>query len=389
MSRLKIDTVKIRQMNRSEIFEYIKKNPYVTRADISRELDLSFPTVTNIVSELTEARVVEEKKSNANTGGRSSMAYICVPNAKVAIGIQLSGRRIKGALVNLTGDIVGKVVIKNIPFEINEMYRRAIGELYQQLLTENQMKEEKVIGVGVTVQGLTDEEGTRIVSSYKLSQHDIRCDELTETIPVRNRLFHDSEAIGYNRKLWTGKNIFYISINSSIGGAILINDQIYLGNGSKAGEIGHMHLHKNGRKCYCGSRGCFDAYCNTLLLKDFAGGELEDFFKRVEQKEERYLAFWREYVENLAEAVYNIRLIFDGIILIGGELGNYSSYYLDEVREILDKEVFFHTDRARDYVFADGEGENAIVIGAAMYYIEKMLEDISETNQQMISEWHN
>mgnify|MGYP002235968129 CR=1 FL=1 len=67
-----------------------------------------------------------------------------------------------------------------------------------------------------------------------------------------------------------------------------MQDEVYNGNHNRAGEIGHMRLEKNGRRCYCGNYGCFDAYCNTLILKDAAGGELKDFFAGIDQGNREY-----------------------------------------------------------------------------------------------------
>ena len=58
MTGTKIDTIKIRQLNREQTFAYIKKNPGAARADVAKELNLSFPTVTSIVTELEEAGLI-------------------------------------------------------------------------------------------------------------------------------------------------------------------------------------------------------------------------------------------------------------------------------------------------------------------------------------------
>ena len=63
MTGTKIDTIKIRQLNREQTFEYIKKNPMAARADVAKELNLSFPTVTSIVTELEEAGLIRAEKS--------------------------------------------------------------------------------------------------------------------------------------------------------------------------------------------------------------------------------------------------------------------------------------------------------------------------------------
>ena len=69
MTGTKIDTIKIRQLNREQTFEYIKKNPMAARADVAKELNLSFPTVTSIVTELEEAGLIRAEKSTTNTAG--------------------------------------------------------------------------------------------------------------------------------------------------------------------------------------------------------------------------------------------------------------------------------------------------------------------------------
>ena len=281
MTGTKIDTIKIRQLNRDQTFEYIKKNPMAARADVAKELNLSFPTVTSIVTELEEAGLIRAEKSTTNTGGE------------------------------------------------------------------------------------------RVTCSFTEQMSDVRREELAKYIPVETRLFHDMTAAGYNQKLKLGQNVFYLSLNSSIGGTVLVQDEVYNGNHNRAGEIGHMRLEKNGRRCYCGNYGCFDAYCNTLILKDAAGGELKDFFAGIYQGNREYERILDEYVERLSDAVFNIRMLYDDTVLIGGELGEYADYFIEKVWGILDSQDIYREESAKDYVKVCEDGENVIAIGAAMYYINQ------------------
>ena len=371
MTGTKIDTIKIRQLNREQTFEYIKKNPMATRADVAKELNLSFPTVTSIVTELEEAGLIRAEKSTTNTGGRSSMAYSCDENARCAIGIQLSERYMKGLVLNLQGNVIGNVITEKLKFRSDDNYRRKIGELYQRLVREMGLKEGEILGVGITVEGLTDNEGERVTCSFTEQMSDVRREELAKYIPVETRLFHDMTAAGYNQKLKLGQNVFYLSLNSSIGGTVLVQDEVYNGNHNRAGEIGHMRLEKNGRRCYCGNYGCFDAYCNTLILKDAAGGELKDFFAGIDQGNREYERILDEYVERLSDAVFNIRMLYDDTVLIGGELGEYADYFIEKVWRILDSQDIYREESAKDYVKVCEDGENVIAIGAAMYYINQ------------------
>lgn len=371
MTGTKIDTIKIRQLNREQTFEYIKKNPGAARADVAKELNLSFPTVTSIVTELEEAGLIKAEKSNTNTGGRSSMAYICDENARCGVGIQLSERYMKGLVLNLQGQSIGDVVTKKLTFRADDTYRREIGKLYKQLVEDNHLKEAQILGVGITVEGLTDIEGERVTCSYVKEMADVRREELARYIPAENRLFHDMTAAGYNQKLRRGENVFYLSLNSSIGGTILVEENVYNGNHNRAGEIGHMRLERNGRKCYCGNHGCFDAYCNTLILKDAAGGELKDFFEKIDRGEQTYIEILDTYIERLTDAIFNIRMLYDSTVLIGGELGEYAEYFIEKVWNILDGQDIYREESAKDYVKVCEDGENVIAAGAAMYYINQ------------------
>ena len=72
-----------------------------------------------------------------------------------------------------------------------------------------------------------------------------------------------------------------------------------------------MIIHPGGRRCYCGKRGCLDAYCSALSLMSDPDGHLEDFFEDLERGEKSAVAKWDAYLDDLEIAVTNIRMIFD------------------------------------------------------------------------------
>lgn len=88
---------------------------------------------------------------------------------------------------------------------------------------------------------------------------------------------------------------FYISLSNNIGGAILIGQKVYKGEGPRSGEVGHMTIIPDGRECYCGQRGCFETYCNASILSDLSDGDLTLFFEKLEAGDKACMEAWKEY----------------------------------------------------------------------------------------------
>jgi glucokinase len=59
-----------------------------------------------------------------------------------------------------------------------------------------------------------------------------------------------------------------LTIGTGIGGGIIINKELYRGENFSAGEIGHIVIEINGRKCRCGNRGCLETYCSSEAMID-------------------------------------------------------------------------------------------------------------------------
>ncbi|HEX4573790.1 MAG TPA: ROK family protein [Gemmatimonadales bacterium] len=53
-----------------------------------------------------------------------------------------------------------------------------------------------------------------------------------------------------------------LTIGTGIGGGIVLYGKIYHGASDIAGEIGHMTIDLNGRRCKCGNYGCLEAYAS-------------------------------------------------------------------------------------------------------------------------------
>lgn len=56
----------------------------------------------------------------------------------------------------------------------------------------------------------------------------------------------------------TVKNMLVVTLGTGVGGGIILDGEIFRGSTGSAGEIGHMTMVENGRRCNCGNRGCLE-----------------------------------------------------------------------------------------------------------------------------------
>ena len=163
-------------------------------------------------------------------------------------------------------------------------------------------------------------------------------------------------------------------LSNNVGGAVFINGSVYMGDDYRSGEVGHLNIHPGGLPCYCGQRGCVDPYCSATVLTAISNGNLEEFFRLLGQNNEAALSVWSVYLEHLALAIRNVRVLLDCPIIIGGYVGAYIDKYLHDLKQLLDRYNSF--DKNSDYVVACKYKTESIAAGAALSFIKEFLSTI-------------
>lgn len=66
-----------------------------------------------------------------------------------------------------------------------------------------------------------------------------------------------AEAVfGNCKSVW---DYLWVTVSNGVGGALVLNGQLYEGGTGNAGEIGHVCVHPGGAQCACGNIGCLEA----------------------------------------------------------------------------------------------------------------------------------
>lgn len=383
------NNLEVKKLNRNRVFRYVNSLDETCMPEISAALDMSGPTVLTIINELKEAKVVKEVGEFQSTGGRKAKAIASIKDVKYAIGLDITKNHVGIVYTDLAQTAMKHERIHK-PFFYADQYFRELLELIQNFVKKNRIPEEKIEGIGISVPAIVDSERHIITQSHVLGIANVSGEKWLDCMPYPCELLNDANAAAIAEGIssdWQD-NMVYLSLSNSVGGAIVFadalnsrigmkigrgNGMMYMGNCWRSGEFGHMVIHPGGKTCYCGKKGCLDAYCSASRLANLEDGNLEMFFRKMEAGDAKYQRIWKEYLKDLAIAVDNLRMCFDCEVVIGGYVGNYIEPYIPQLRNMIAEKNLFQEG---DYVLACQYRKEASAFGAALYQMEKYISTI-------------
>lgn len=121
------------------------------------------------------------------------------------------------------------------------------------------------------------------------------------------------------------KDFLCLTYGTGIGGAIIMNSQIYKGLNGVAGEFGHIIVHPDGESCKCGNSGCYESYASTTALikkasqinQTWLNGKV--LFEQYHQQNASIITIVDEWIHEIAIGIVSLVHIFNPpAILIGG-----------------------------------------------------------------------
>ncbi|MCR1951053.1 MULTISPECIES: ROK family transcriptional regulator [unclassified Clostridium] len=263
----------IRKSNIVEILSLLYSKPNISRIEISKLINLNKASVSEIISLLIEKDIVYEIGigNGSSSGGRKPILLKLNEKAGCSLGIDLGIDYIRFLLTDLNKNVLSheRKEIKITKNNVVETIVDIINSL-QYIINEYNYG---LIGVSLSIHGRVFMDEIKFTPYYDLDKINLK-DELSKIMP--NISFHlenesNLAAIGeFQNSSESLNNSIVINVHTGIGAGIIINGELYSGFEGRAGEVGHMVLIPNGKKCPCGNNGCFEQYCAIpALLEDF------------------------------------------------------------------------------------------------------------------------
>ncbi len=312
---------------------------------------------------------------------------------ELVIGVDLGGTNVNSAVVDDDGRISHRAW-RSVSGS------RTAGEVVDRLVacvdtTMDSCGRDRVAGVGVGTPGLIIADTGTVVYAPNVPEwvdlplRSILHDRLRLPVTIENDA--NAAAIGEH---WVGgaaghANIVCITLGTGVGGAIIMNNEVWRGSNGAGGEIGHMTVVEHGRMCGCGAPGCLEAYASATalacqarellqngqesILADRVGGDLDRIdaamiAEAARQGDELARAVMHRAATLLGTAVSSLtNLLNPELIVIGGGVIKAGDLIFEPVRAEVARRAYRWSAGILRIVPAK-LGDDAGIIGAARHF---------------------
>jgi glucokinase len=206
---------------------------------------------------------------------------------KWILGVDLGGTNISVGALPIDGgdgDVPG---LRTVATEAHRgakfVVDRIIGLIHdamETVLSAEGGSESDFAGVGIGSPGPLNRETGTVINTPNLGWRNFPLrDLIANAVGLPATLDNDANCATYGEWwLGAGRNVdtlVGLTLGTGIGGGIVLNGQIFHGVSDAAGEIGHMTIEANGRRCNCGNYGCLEAYASgpAIALRAVEGIE--------------------------------------------------------------------------------------------------------------------
>ena len=377
MSEKGMNTMALKKINRSRVYQYIYKSKVTAKLQIVQDLQMGLSTVSQNLNLLEEEGLIERNGYFDSTGGRKANAIRIVPDFRISIGIGILKNMFHITAIDLYGEVLYTNTI-SLPYSNTESYYQQVADTIQEFLREHQYSEECILGISFATQGITSPDHRTVTYGAIMDNTGMNLDSFARHLPYPCHLEHDSKSAAF-LELWTHPELdssLVFLLNRNLGGAVITNHQIHQGSFMHSGTIEHMCINPDGPLCYCGNRGCLETYCSANSLEHSAGVPIKEFFPALrEKKSPRFSQIWEDYLNHLAFAMKNLNLVIDAPIILSGYLAPYITE--EDITYLLERiQSFSPFSLDREQILVGTHGQYTPAIGAALYYVDSFIRSV-------------
>ena len=313
-------------MTHKRIIAYYLNNSTSTIPELSKELNLSVPTIAKVIAEMCEDGYIVNCGKMDTGKGRSPVIYGLAPDSGYFIGVDLMSNGLNLGLMNFKGELVK--LDMDVPYQYRNS-QEGLDELcghVTDFIEQLDIAKERILNVGVNIPGRVNPEMGHSFSRFNFEERPL-VDLMAERIGCRVYIDNDTRAMTYgemSKGVVKGeKDVIFVNLSWGIGCGLILNGELYTGKSGFSGEFGHFPSFDNEVLCHCGKRGCLETEISGMalhrnLLQSVKEGRQTLLAEQI-MKDEASLTLDDIIEATLKEDLLCIELVED----IGQKLGRY------------------------------------------------------------------
>ncbi len=308
--------------------------------------------------------------------------------ATMAIGIDIGGTRLRVARISEDGRVL-------------EQHRRPTPAAEAEVLVDAIDEEVSAlvaalggpVPVGIGIAGLVTPEGV-VRYGPNIGIRDLPlAARLEERLGTSVIVLNDASAAALGeQRAGAGRgcaDLVLFTLGTGVGGGIVLGGELVVGRGF-AGELGHLLVQRDGRRCPCGNLGCLEAYASGRAIAGLAAERLDreagaSSLRDVAQVDGAAVSRAAAEGDALAIAVLEevgawlgtgigsiVNALDPGLVLLGGGAGAATApVVLPKAREVMTSLLLGGDARTAPPLELAALGDDAGVVGAAFQAVEQ------------------
>jgi predicted NBD/HSP70 family sugar kinase len=286
------DFADVRATNLAVVLRHLRLHAPCSRADIAAATGLNKATVSSLVTDLIERRLVREVGMTENRIGRPATMLVLDGSPYAAIGLEVNADYLTAVALDLAGERLlswrrsftgttsspGQAIAS-----LAALAKRAAGKMARE--------ERRVLGLTVGVPGLVDADGVvELAPNIGWTQVDLRKSLLSALNEPAYPLLVENDAnlavLAEQRFGGHGTaNLVALTGGAGIGAGIVTDGRLLRGGRGFAGEFGHLPLVADGPLCACGRRGCLESLAGlgAIIKRALPDAEGAEFGPHVDE----------------------------------------------------------------------------------------------------------
>jgi predicted NBD/HSP70 family sugar kinase len=323
----------LKDLNERTVLEAIRASAPISRAEISRRVGISKPTVSLALQSLLAAGLVRETEHDGGGPSYGATFFEPEPEAAFVLGLDLGARFVRGAVCDLNGEVRARQDVELVEPTVAVAYD-AIESLVNSLLEglERDAVDSVVLGVpgavdgkainlAINVTGLEDGDFASTVAA-----------RLDLPLAIENDI--NLAALG---EQWRGiargvDDFVFLSIGTGLGAGVVLRGELHRGAHGMAGELDYLRVGMNDDIDPCAD--AVTAYADALGVE--GAHDPRSVFAAARAGDELALRVVTEESRRIALHVAPLAAVTDvGLVVLGGGIGANGDLLFDGIRERL------------------------------------------------------